>query len=86
MEGAVHVKNENGICNIHLNVTKIDDLEDDYGKATSAVIAAYILNNMDTKDGIRNIAELLRNVPGQDTDYVMVPREKWEAMQKLFNS
>jgi hypothetical protein len=41
---------------------------------------------MDTKDAIRNIAELLRNVPGQDTDYVMVPREKWEAMQKLFNS
>jgi hypothetical protein len=86
MEGAVHVKNEGGICKIHLNVSKIDDLNDDYGKATSAVIAAYILNNMDTKDGIRNIAELLRNVPGQDTDYVMVPREKWEAMQKLFNS
>jgi hypothetical protein len=86
MEGAVHVKNEGGICHIHMNVSKIDDLNDDYGKATSAVIAAYILYNMDTRDAIRNIAELLRNVPGQDTDYVMVPREKWEAMQKLFNS
>lgn len=86
MEGAVHVKNEGGICHIHMNVSKIDDLNDDYGTATSAVIAAYILYNMDTRDAIRNIAELLRNMPGQDTDHVMIPREKWEAMQKLFNS
>jgi hypothetical protein len=86
MEGAVHVKNEGGICKIHLNVTKIDDLNDDYGTASASIIAAFILNNMDTKDAIKNIGALLTFVPGKDVDYVMVPREKWEAMQKLFNS
>jgi hypothetical protein len=86
MEGSVHIKNEGGTCKIHLNVTKIDDLDDDYGTATSAVIAAFILHNMDTKDAIKNIGALLTFVPGKDVDYVMVPREKWETIQKLFNS
>lgn len=86
MEGAVHVKYKDGTCHIHLNVSKIEDLEDDFGRASSAIIASYILNNMDFKDAIKNVGALLTLVPGKDVDYVMVPREKWEAIQKLFNS
>jgi len=86
MESSIHIDKES--CKtgdqytIHLNVDNLQPRE--VGK-NPRLLAAYIISQMDGKDGRGLIAELFLKVQDISEDYVMVPKDKWESMKRLFS-
>jgi hypothetical protein len=86
MEDSINIKRKDGTLNIYLNVDKVDEFSSRcFNMGISATLAAYILQNMDQDESLPLIGNLLLNVQDENEEYVMVPKDKWESMKRLFS-
>ena len=82
MESNLNIKRESGKYIIHLSVQKLQF--DEIGE-NPRLLAAYIISQMDGEETRSLIAELFLKIQDENEEYVMVPKDKWESMKRLFS-